>query len=146
MLVWVCQKRRAATSCRSSQKRSGHFENLIRAVLKLDAVDPRCTGYRVPVQCVVLGPAVRPRQVSRGEWRSPPFPRGDVLLQARHAVIVDEPLVAHARLLHDRHEPAFSGTTTAMMASRPTGPRPWASTAIAASVPYPLFQQDLMKW
>jgi hypothetical protein len=92
---------RAATSCRAPQKRPGHFENLIRAVLKPDAVDPRCTGHRVPVQCVVPGPAVRPRQVSRGEWRSPPFPRGGVLLQARHAVIADEPLVAHGRLLHD---------------------------------------------
>jgi hypothetical protein len=43
-----------------------------------------------------------------------------------------------------RYEPMFSGTTTAMMAARPTGPRPWVITAIAASVAYPLFQLALV--
>jgi hypothetical protein len=45
-----------------------------------------------------------------------------------------------------RHEPMFSGMATAMMRSRPTGPRPCASTPIAASVAYPLFQDALVKW
>ena len=56
------------------------------------------------------------------------------------AVIVDEPLVAHARLLHDppgadvlRHDYRHDG-------GKADRPRPWPITAIAASVAYPLFQ------
>ena len=79
----------------------GRFQLPARALGYRPVMDYRIDqlGIQANTGGAILQPA--PRTRSRSGWRPPRFRLGHVLLEAFQPVVVGQPLVAHARLLHD---------------------------------------------